>query len=142
MIVVFFKPGVDAPASGRIRDCLEATAETVQAQGRPFVEVFEHRGDWSQTHEVVDGVVVPRAPVQMAAEALAAASRHLRVRRNTLLRDVVDPYVTNPLRWAELTEGEQAEMAAWRSALLDWPDTETDPENPTEPPAPDFVGTV
>ena len=38
--------------------------------------------------------------------------------RNDLLRTVVDPVVTNPLRWEELTEEMQAKYRAYRLYLL------------------------
>lgn len=49
----------------------------------------------------------------------------IREKRNRLLVTEVDPIVTNPLRWAELTAEKQDEWAVYRSALLnitrEWP---------------------
>lgn len=45
----------------------------------------------------------------------------MRATRGLLLQTKVDPVVTNPLRWADLTEAKQAEWAAYRQALLDVP---------------------
>jgi hypothetical protein len=42
-----------------------------------------------------------------------------RARRDDMLRYQVDPVVTNPLRWAALSEAEQQEVSAYRQALLD-----------------------
>lgn len=53
------------------------------------------------------------------AELDAAAAVNVRVRRDSLLATEVDPVVTNPLRWADLTAEKQAEWASYRRALLD-----------------------
>jgi hypothetical protein len=49
----------------------------------------------------------------------AAAADAVRAERNTKLASEVDPVVSNPLRWADLTAEKQAEWAAYRHALLD-----------------------
>jgi hypothetical protein len=56
-------------------------------------------------------------PTQEELDAALAAS--IRGQRNNLLATEVDPLVTNPLRWAELTEAQQAAWTQYRSALLD-----------------------
>lgn len=43
----------------------------------------------------------------------------VRTERDFLLSSVVDPIVTNPLRWGDLTESEQQEFVDYRKALLD-----------------------
>ena len=53
------------------------------------------------------------------AELDANAAKSVRQVRETVLTSVVDPLVSNPLRWAELTDAKQAEWAAYRQALLD-----------------------
>jgi hypothetical protein len=45
--------------------------------------------------------------------------RRCREKRNALLAAEVDPVVSNPLRWADLSAEKQAEWAAYRRALLD-----------------------
>jgi hypothetical protein len=45
--------------------------------------------------------------------------RRCREKRNALLSTEVDPVVSNPLRWADLSAEKQAEWAAYRRALLD-----------------------
>jgi hypothetical protein len=56
-------------------------------------------------------------PTQEELDAALAAS--IRGQRNSLLRTEVDPLVTNPLRWAELTEAQQAAWTQYRRDLLD-----------------------
>ena len=48
-----------------------------------------------------------------------AAALEVRAQRDGLLAAHVDPIVSNPLRWADLTTEKQAEWAAYRRALLD-----------------------
>jgi len=65
---------------------------------------------------IIDGVtsqVDHRSDEQKAKDA--------RTRRNMLLTTIVDPIVTNPLRWAELSTAEQQEWADYRTALLNVP---------------------
>jgi len=45
----------------------------------------------------------------------------IREQRNQKLLEEVDPIVTNPLRWAELTEDKQAEWTQYRTDLLNLP---------------------
>lgn len=62
--------------------------------------------------------------------------RWQRMRRMDELTHVVDPIVTNPLRWASMTEAKQQEWTAYRQALLDVPDQEGFPHDvvwPTPP---------
>jgi hypothetical protein len=46
-------------------------------------------------------------------------SEPYRINRDYLLETEVDPIVTNPLRWAELTTEQQDAWKAYRQALLD-----------------------
>jgi len=59
------------------------------------------------------------APTQAELDAELAES--LRGERNQRLVEEVDPIVTNPLRWAELTEAKQAEWTQYRTDLLNLP---------------------
>ena len=45
----------------------------------------------------------------------------IRDQRDLKLTSEVDPVVSNPLRWADLSSEEQTEVAAYRTALLDVP---------------------
>jgi hypothetical protein len=58
------------------------------------------------------------APTQEELDAALAASIRGHTRDN-LLATEVDPLVTNSLRWAELTEAQQAAWTQYRSDLLD-----------------------
>jgi hypothetical protein len=139
MIVVFFTPLAGDPISGPITECVEATEAEIARQQRPYRKVAERRDNWDFTHEVVAGEVVPRDPAVLESIARANAVRRLRARRDSLLRDLVDPIVANPFRWNALTADQQAVLAAYRQALLDWPEVETDPLAPTEPTVPEFI---
>ena len=64
-----------------------------------------------------DGFAAYVPPTQEELDAALAAS--IRGQRNNLLATEVDPLVTNPLRWAELTEAQQAAWTQYRRDLLD-----------------------
>ena len=74
------------------------------------------------------------APTQ--AELDAAAAAQVRAERDNILVTVVDPIVSNNLRWVDMTSEKQAEWAAYRTALLDiteqagFPNTITWPTKP------------
>ena len=59
------------------------------------------------------------APTQAELDAGLAAS--LRYERDEKLAQEVDPLVTNPLRWAELTDAKKAEWTQYRTDLLNLP---------------------
>ena len=59
------------------------------------------------------------APTQEELDATAAAN--IRAERDRRLVSEVDPVVSNPLRWSAMSEQEQADMSAFRMALLDVP---------------------
>jgi len=62
--------------------------------------------------------------------------RRCREKRNALLASEVDPVVSNPLRWADLSAEKQAEWAAYRRALLDITAQSGFPHSVTWPEAP------
>ena len=74
------------------------------------------------------------APTQ--AELDAATSAEVRGERDNILTTVVDPLVSNPLRWADLTSATQAEWSTYRQALLDVPQQAGFPTNITWPSKP------
>lgn len=51
----------------------------------------------------------------------ARVGNFIRDQRDSKLTSEVDPVVSNPLRWADLSSEEQTEVAAYRTALLDVP---------------------
>lgn len=59
------------------------------------------------------------APTQEELDAATAAD--VRNERDRRLVAEVDPIVSNPLRWNSMSEQEQANMSAFRMALLDVP---------------------
>jgi hypothetical protein len=74
------------------------------------------------------------APTQ--AELDAELSANLRGQRDQRLAEEVDPIVTNPLRWAELTDAKQAEWTQYRTDLLNLPDQAGFPNTVTWPTKP------
>jgi hypothetical protein len=63
-------------------------------------------------------------------------SNEVRTIRTLALENIVDPLVTNPLRWAELTAEKQAEWTQFRRDLLDVTEQEGFPHEvvwPTKP---------
>ena len=75
------------------------------------------------------------APTQEELDADSAAG--LRVQRDQKLAQEVDPVVTNPLRWAELTDAKQAEWTQYRTDLLNLPAQSGFPNTVTWPTKPE-----
>ena len=75
------------------------------------------------------------APTQAELDAELSAS--LRSQRTQRLVEEVDPLVTNPLRWAELTEPKQAEWTQYRTDLLNLPAQSGFPNTVTWPTKPE-----
>ena len=59
------------------------------------------------------------APTQSELDNIAA--HDARVERDLLLANDVDPLVSNPLRWADLSEDKRLEWSKYRSDLLNVP---------------------
>lgn len=74
------------------------------------------------------------APTQAELDAEAAAN--VRSEREYIFHTIVDPLVSNPLRWADLSSDKQAEWSQYRADLLNvpqqagFPDTITWPTKP------------
>ena len=75
------------------------------------------------------------APTQAELDAELAAN--LRGQRDQKLAQEVDPVVTNPLRWAELTDAKQAEWTQYRTDLLNLPAQAGFPNTVTWPTKPE-----
>jgi len=75
------------------------------------------------------------APTQEELDAELAAN--LRAQRDDKLVNEVDPVVTNPLRWAELTDAKQAEWTQYRTDLLNLPAQAGFPNTVTWPTKPE-----
>ena len=74
------------------------------------------------------------APTQEELDATAAAE--VRSERDNILVTVIDPLVTNSLRWGDLTSEERDEWAKFRRDLLNVPEQSGFPYNivwPTKP---------
>lgn len=65
-----------------------------------------------------------------------AVGEQVRRERAHILFTVVDPLVTNPMRWAEMTSEKQAEWSAYRTALLNITDQAGFPNDITWPTKP------
>ena len=74
------------------------------------------------------------APTQ--AELDAATATQVRSERDNILTTVVDPLVSNNLRWADLTSDKQAEWSQYRTDLLAVPQQAGFPNNITWPQEP------
>ena len=74
------------------------------------------------------------APTQEELDATLASQ--VRYERDQRLVSEVDPVVSNPLRWADLSEQEQADVSAYRLALLDVPQQQGFPHTVSWPTPP------
>ena len=74
------------------------------------------------------------APTQ--AELDAERAEEVRSERDNILTRVVDPLVSNPLRWTELTSDKQAEWSQYRLDLLNVPQQAGFPNTITWPTKP------
>jgi hypothetical protein len=94
--------------------------------------------DVAALHAQMDADSATAAYVPPTQEELdAAAAEAVRAERDAKLAYEIDPIVSNPLRWSDLTAEKQTEWAAYRRALLDitaqggFPHIVTWPEAPT-----------
>ena len=81
-------------------------------------------GDYPHAHEIfarcVAGDFGPVAEYVPPADITGEeALNQVRGKRNNILTTEVDPLVSNPLRWADLSDSQQQAWAAYRRALLD-----------------------
>jgi hypothetical protein len=76
-------------------------------------------------------------PVPLTQDELdAILAGKIRLQRHDRLVDEVDPIVSNPLIWAELTDVKQAEWTQYRTDLLNLPDQAGFPNTVTWPTKP------
>ena len=75
---------------------------------------------------------VPPTQEELDAQAAAAVRRQ----RDYLLANEVDPIVSNPLRWADMTTEEQNAWSQYRTDLLNVPQQAGFPHNVTWPTKP------
>jgi hypothetical protein len=72
-----------------------------------------------------------------AAEQAQNLITETRADRDSRLTKEVDPIVSNPLRWADLTAAKQAEWTQYRADLLNVPDQAGFPHDITWPTRPE-----
>ena len=70
------------------------------------------------------------------AELDAAAAAQVRFQRDSILASEVDPIVSNPLRWTDMTTAEQNAWTQYRTDLLNITDQAGFPHNVTWPTKP------
>lgn len=96
----------------------------------------------SENGSVVNTIIATEEFVQSAYPSetyevtLVVTEAEVRADRDSILVTVIDPLVSNPLRWADLTADKQAEWSQYRTDLLDVPQQEGFPSAvtwPTEP---------
>ena len=73
-------------------------------------------------------------PTQAELDAETAAN--IRAERDYILSTVVDPMVSNPLRWADLTSNSKSEWSLFRTDLLNLPEQSGFPNSITWPTKP------
>jgi hypothetical protein len=95
-----------------------ASPDDCEAHGR---ELFAH----IKANDKVEAYVPPPPPPPPTTEQLDAEAR---AKRKQLLETIVDPVVSNPLRWNDLTADQQQAYKDYRQALLDITDQDGYPE--------------
>lgn len=126
-------------------------AQYVSPRGDIDLEINHPDYGWIQYTMSLDDEdnTIDNAEITRLAEALpdgvkpmdqaawdARIAQAVRDERYFILKDEVDPIVTNPLRWEELSSGKQQEWRDFRKALLDITDQEGFPHEvswPTQP---------
>lgn len=93
--------------------------------------------DVVELYNIMDADPATEAYVPPTQEELdAKQAMWVRITRDNIFSEVVDPLVSNPLRWADMTSEKQTEWVAYRRALLDITQQSGFPHNvvwPTEP---------
>jgi hypothetical protein len=100
----------------------------------PNVEVSEEV--WQNAIDSSHNTIINGVTSQVDYRSAEQKASDTRFYRNELLVREVDPVVTNPLRWAELSSTEQQAWADYRTALLNVPQQASFPEDivwPTKP---------
>lgn len=100
----------------------EVDFDDLEEEFVPFLAVAS--GDYPHTHEIFARCVAGEfgsiaeyvPPADITGEEALTWVRH---KRDHILTSEVDPVVSNPLRWADLSEAQQQAWANYRRALLD-----------------------
>lgn len=96
----------------------------------PYQNEYSLVAEWCNENQQYrieeDGEYYKVCPIPEPTEEEKA--QRIRQLRDEYLQTYVDPLVTNPLRWTDLTEQEQANIKAYRQYLLDIPQQEEFPD--------------
>ena len=127
-------------------------AQSLNAENTAFdVEINHPEYDWipytlnpADTDTTIDNAEVMAligtnfaayvAPTQAELDEETAAN--VRAERDNILDTVVDPLVSNPLRWADLSSDKQTEWSQYRTDLLNVPQQAGFPNSITWPDEP------
>ena len=89
----------------------------------PFSLNLDDKGSDIDIKKLNDKIIAEKQVQEYQAPAedqiVAQKAMDVRANRDNLLRVNVDPIVSNPLRWADLTEKKQDEWKEYRQKLLD-----------------------
>ena len=108
--------------------------EIHQSIPEPNVQVSEEV--WQNAINSSHNTIIDGVTSQEDHRTDAEKAEGVRMMRNELLVTEVDPIVTNPLRWAELSSAVQQQWTDYRTALLDVPQQSGFPSEivwPTKP---------
>ena len=100
----------------------------------PNVQVSEEV--WQNALDSSHNTIIGGVTSQVDYRTDEQKADNIRMFRNELLVREVDPVVTNPLRWAELSSAVQQQWTDYRTALLDVPQQSGFPNDivwPTKP---------
>lgn len=115
---------IEHPKYGWIPYTLDPTDTDMTINNDDLLAAMEAAGD-----------VAPYVPPTQA-ELDAESAAQVRGERDLILAQVVDPLVSNPLRWGDLTTEKQAEWTQYRTDLLDVPQQAGFPHDVTWPTSP------
>lgn len=100
----------------------------------PNVQVSEEV--WQNALDSSHNTIISGVTSQVDYRTDEQKASDIRFLRDQLLQSEVDPVVTNPLRWAELSSAVQQQWTDYRTALLDVPQQSGFPNEvvwPTKP---------
>lgn len=112
------------------------TMDDIQLGSVDLTEDYQHVQDLKQRLEAGEfGAIAPYTPPS-AEETAEVNAFYARMERDRILANEVDPIISNPLRWADMTAEEQNAWTAYRRALLDISDQAGFPNDITWPTKP------
>ena len=94
------------------------------SESREFLENLGYM-EFTEIVETDQPVEMVNGTYYVGDESIISAKQNaVREHRNYLLKTEVDPIVTNPLRWADMSEEEKQQYTDYRRYLLDYTTTE------------------